>query len=129
MKVKKYDSNNIFARIIRNEIACNKIYEDDTIIAFHDLNPAAPLHILVIPKGEYTSYDDFILKASEQEIAHFFKTVRTLTHNFNLTESGYRLITNHGSDGMQTIPHFHLHILGKTKLGALVADDQYHKDS
>ncbi len=126
--MKEYDINNIFAKIIRGEIPCNKIYEDDEVIAFHDLHPSAPIHILVIPKREYISFDDFTLKADEHEIANFFKVVRKIAHDFNLNKSGYRLITNHGSDAEQTIAHFHIHILGKTKLGGLVSSDSYHKE-
>lgn len=122
----KYDANNVFAKIIRKEIPCSPVYEDDKVIAFPDLYPAAPVHILVIPKGNYISYDGFVATADEQLIAHFFKIVRKIAHEHNLDESGYRLITNHGADAMQTIPHFHMHILGKAKLGPLVADDKYH---
>jgi diadenosine tetraphosphate (Ap4A) HIT family hydrolase len=118
----KYDQNNIFAKIIRGEIPANKVYEDDSVVAFHDVQPAAPTHILVIPKGEYISFDDFIHKASKQEIAEFFLVVRTIARDFGVKESGYRLITNHGADAEQSVPHFHVHLLGGKKLGPLLSE-------
>lgn len=117
-----YDSNNIFAKIIRGEIPCKKVYEDESVLAFHDVAPAAPTHILVIPKGEYISFDDFIHKASKQEIAEFFLAVRTIARDFGVKETGYRLITNHGVDAHQTVPHFHVHLLGGKKMGHLLSD-------
>jgi diadenosine tetraphosphate (Ap4A) HIT family hydrolase len=116
-----YDPNNIFAKIIRGEIPAKKVYEDESTIAFHDVNPAAPVHILVVPKGEYISFDDFIHKASKQEIAEFFLVVRTIARDFDLKETGYRLIANHGKDAEQSVPHFHVHLLGGKKLGHLLA--------
>lgn len=116
----KYDSENIFAKIIRGEIPSEKLYEDDYAIAFNDIAPAAPSHILVIPKGEFTSFDDFSANAAPEQMTGFFKAVRKVAHNAGLQTSGYRLITNHGADADQTVPHFHVHILGGKKLGALV---------
>jgi histidine triad (HIT) family protein len=113
---KKYDSSNIFAKIIRGEIPCKKVFEDEKILAFHDISKAAPIHILVIPKGEYISFSDFTSKASNQEIVDFFKKVRDIAHSAGLGESGYRLVTNNGSDASQTVPHFHAHIMGGKKL-------------
>ena len=117
----QYDSNNIFAKIIHGEIPCKKVYEDDNTLAFHDVQPASPSHILVIPKGEYVSFDDFVHKASKQEIAEFFLAVRTIARDFGLKETGYRLITNHGKDAEQSVPHFHVHLLGGKSLGRLLA--------
>ncbi len=121
-----YDKNNIFAKIIRGEIPCNKVLENEFAFAFHDLHPAAPIHVLVLPKGEYTSFDDFSQNATATAIQGFFKTVQKIAQDLNLSESGYRLIANHGADASQTVPHFHVHILGKAKLGSLVAGDTHH---
>lgn len=112
-----YDDNNIFAKILRGELSCEEIYKNENVLAFRDKYPDAPVHILVIPKGQYVSYDDFVLKASEEEIVSFFKTVRGIAHKYNLEKTGYRLVTNHGRDGEQVIPHFHIHILGGKRLG------------
>src|SRR5688572_29868999 len=105
-----YDQNNIFARILRKEIPCKPVYEDERVLAFHDIAPAAPVHILVLPKGEYLSFDDFMRKASMEDAAIFFATVRNVAELSGLTENGYRLITNHGRDASQSVPHFHVHI-------------------
>jgi histidine triad (HIT) family protein len=121
-----YNTDNIFAKIIRKEIPCNPVYEDEKVLAFYDIHPAAPVHIIVIPKGNYISFDDFIINSTSDEHTHFFRKVREIAAQLNLTESGYRLITNHGSDASQTVPHFHVHILGKRKLGALVSGDTHH---
>lgn len=112
-----YDSNNIFAQILRDELPCEKVHENENVLAFRDKYPDAPVHILAIPKNQYISYDDFILKASEGEIANFFKTVREIAHKYNLEKTGYRLVTNYGENGEQVVPHFHVHILGGKKLG------------
>ena len=117
----KYDSENIFAKILREEIPAEKLYEDEFAVAFNDISPAAPVHILVIPKGEFTSFDDFSSKATPELIAGFFKAVRQVAHDFGVDESGYRLITNHGANADQTVPHFHVHILGGKKLGGLLS--------
>ena len=119
-----YDENNIFARIIRGELPASKVYEDDQVLAFNDISPAAPAHVLVIPKGKYISFDDFMVKADERTVKHFFFTVRKIAADMGLKENGYRLITNHGRDGSQTVPHFHVHILGGKQLGALLAGDR-----
>src|SRR4051812_33063006 len=112
-----YDKNNIFAKILRGEVPCNKVFENEFALAFHDLHPSAPVHVLVLPKGEYNSFDDFSQKAPPEEMQGFFKTVQLVAHQLGLNETGYRLIANHGSDASQTIPHFHVHVLGKKKLG------------
>ena len=123
-----YDKSNIFARIIRGEIPSTPVYADEKVIAINDLHPAAPTHVLVMPKGEFSSFDDFVFKASKEEVQHFFLKVREVAHFLGLEESGYRLIANHGHDASQTIAHFHVHILGKRKLGALVSGDSYHRN-
>lgn len=122
-----YDRDNIFARIIRGEIPCKKIYEDDYVFAMHDVNPAAPVHVLVLPKGEYKSFDDFALKAASEYKDHFFRKIQEIAQSLGLSESGYRLIANHGMDASQSVVHFHVHILGKKHLGALVAGDTHHQ--
>uniref|UniRef100_A0A3B0J125 Putative HIT-like protein n=1 Tax=Wolbachia endosymbiont of Aleurodicus floccissimus TaxID=2152762 RepID=A0A3B0J125_9RICK len=112
-----YDDNNIFAKILRGELPCEKVYESKGVLAFYDKYPDAPVHILVIPKNQYTSYDDFILKSSAEAVVSFFQTVREIAHKYNLEKTGYRLVTNHGKNGEQVIPHFHVHILGGKRLG------------
>jgi len=109
---KEYDTNNIFAKIIRGEIPCDKVYEDDKILAFNDINPKAPVHILVIPKGEYRSFDDFIAKASKEEVIYFFKKVQEIAKKKGVSKSGYRIVANHGKKAGQIVFHFHIHILG-----------------
>lgn len=118
-----YDANNIFAKIIRGDIPCKKVHEDDHVMAFHDVSPAAPVHVLVVPKGEYSSFNDFAQKAGIAEIARFFATVQAIALTLGVTESGYRLVTNHGADASQTVPHFHVHILAGKPLGGLLPDD------
>ena len=117
-----YDPENIFAKILREEVPCDKLYEDDYALAFRDIAPAAPSHILVIPKREVTSFDDF----AEQEVqfvGQFFASIKKVAAQEGLVADGYRLITNHGADANQTVPHFHVHVLGGKNLGGLVADD------
>lgn len=121
-----YDINNVFARIIRGELPCNKVYEDEHTLAFHDIHPAAPVHVLVLPKGNYQSFDDFVMLAPAEVSANFFQTIGKIAKQLELDVSGYRLIMNHGSDGAQTVAHFHVHILGKRRLGALVSGDTHH---
>ena len=122
-----YDKNNIFAKIIRGEIPCKKVFENDVAFAFEDITPAAPIHILVIPKGEYCSFNDFTSKADSGEISEFFKAVQEIASSQGLSEGGYRLITNHGADASQTVHHFHVHILGGKPLGGLLANDELHR--
>jgi histidine triad (HIT) family protein len=117
-----YDKNNIFAKIIRGEIPCTKVYEDETILAFNDITPSAPTHILVVPKGEYISLHDFSIKACDLEIAQFFRKVTSIAESLNLEKNGYRIITNHGSHAHQSVPHFHVHILGGGPLGGLLSN-------
>ena len=116
-----YDSNNIFARILRGEIPCSRVYEDEHALAFDDINPQAPVHVLVIPKGAYESMDDFSQNASEAEIAGFFRAVGTVARQLALTAAGYRILTNHGANARQEVPHFHVHIFGQADLGPMLA--------
>jgi histidine triad (HIT) family protein len=118
-----YDKNNIFAKIIRREIPAKIIYEDDNILAFNDISKASPTHVLVIPKGEYINYQDFVLKANSPEIANFFKTLAQICIQLNLEPNGFRLITNNGNDAHQTVKHFHVHILAGKPLGPLLSSD------
>ncbi len=107
-----YDSNNIFAKIIKGDIPSNKVYEDDKVLAFKDINPRAPIHILVIPKGSYENFHDFAKKASLQEQAAIFNAVKSVVKSQGIEETGYRVIANTGKNGGQEVPHFHFHILG-----------------
>ncbi len=116
-----YDSNNIFARILRGEIPSKKRYEDDFALAFHDIAPVAPIHILVIPKGEYRDYSDFIAHAPAALVQGFFVAIGKVTAQEHITD--YRLISNNGALAGQSVPHFHLHILAGQPFGALLADE------
>jgi histidine triad (HIT) family protein len=115
-----YDRNNIFARILRGEIPCRKVYEDEHVLAFHDINPQAPVHILVIPKGEYASFDDFSAMAPAEQIAAFVRAAGTIARGQGVAGSGYRLLANHGRDAHQEVPHFHVHIFGGRPLGRMI---------
>ena len=116
-----YDDNNIFARILRNEIPSNKVYEDEQVLAFNDINPLAPTHILVIPKGSYVSWDDFSEKASEEEIAGLIRAVGRIARDAGLVERGYRVLANVGLNSGQEVPHLHLHIFAGRPLGPMLA--------
>jgi len=116
-----YDPDNIFAKILRGEIPCKKVYEDDHALAFHDVSPQAPLHILVIPKGAYVSWDDFSARASEAEIAGFVRAVGHVAREQGLVDPGYRLLANVGRDGGQEVPHLHVHLFGGARLGPMLA--------
>ncbi len=116
-----YDENNIFAKILRDEIPCDKAYEDDYVLAFHDIMPQAPVHILVIPKGAYISIDDFGARGSAAEIKGFYAAVSKIIDEQNLKEDGYRTIANTGINAGQEVPHFHLHILGGRNLGSMLS--------
>lgn len=115
-----YDETNIFARILRGEIPCDKVFEDDHALAFRDINPQAPTHILVVPKGAYVSWDDFSKRASEAEIAGFVRAVGQVARAAGLVEPGYRLLANIGRDGHQEVPHLHVHIFGGRALGPML---------
>lgn len=116
-----YDSNNIFAKILRGEIPCSKVYEDDHVLAFNDIAPQAPTHILVIPKGAYISIDDFGANASAQEIKALYAAVAKIVEEKGLKSDGFRTIANTGLNGGQEVPHFHLHILGGRQLGPMLS--------
>ena len=116
-----YDDNNIFARILRGELPSKKVYEDDHVLAFHDINPLAPVHILVIPKGPYVSWDDFSEKASDAEIAAFVRASGKIARDEDLVARGYRVLANTGLRGGQEVPHLHLHIFGGAPLGPMLA--------
>ena len=116
-----YDPQNIFAKILREEIPCRKVYEDAHALAFHDINPQAPHHILVIPKGAYVSWDDFSEKASEAEIAGFVRAVGKVARDAGLVDSGYRLLANTGQDSHQEVPHLHVHIFAGQALGPMLS--------
>ena len=118
-----YDKNNIFAKILRGEIPSKKVYEDDAVFAFADIAPAAPVHVLVIPKGHFISFDDFVEHASPETVSNFFATVKKIAVAQGVDKTGYRLITNHGADAAQSVPHFHVHILGGTSMGGLLPGD------
>lgn len=116
-----YDPNNIFAKIIRGEIPCKKVYEDDRVLAFHDIHPQAPVHILVIPKGPYESMDDFTRDAPADEIAALFRALGEVARAAGLDKTGYRVISNCGANGGQEVPHLHLHLLGGRRIGRMVS--------
>ena len=116
-----YDDQNIFAKILRGEIPCDKVYEDEYVLAFNDIAPQAPVHILVIPKGAYISIDDFGAKASAEEIKGLYAAVSKIVNEKGLAADGFRSIANTGEHGGQEVPHFHLHILGGTKIGPMVS--------
>lgn len=116
-----YDEGNIFARILRGEIPAGKVYEDEHALAFHDINPLAPTHILVIPKGPYVSWDDFSARGADAEIAGFVRAVGTVARAAGLVAPGYRLLANVGPAGGQEVPHLHVHIFGGRGLGPMLA--------
>lgn len=115
-----YDTNNIFARILRGEIPCSKVYEDEYALAFNDVHPKAPVHVLVVPRGAYVSITDFSQNASPEEISGFFRAVGEVVKKLGVDESGYRTIANTGLNGGQEVPHFHLHILAGRALGPML---------
>jgi histidine triad (HIT) family protein len=115
-----YDDRNIFARILRGELPCNSVYEDEWALAFHDINPQAPVHILVIPKGAYVSWDDFSARASANEIAGFVRAVGQVARALDLPAPGYRLLANIGGHGGQEVPHLHVHLFGGQWLGPML---------
>ena len=116
-----YDRDNIFAKILRGEIPCNTVYEDEWAFAFHDIAPQAPVHILVIPRGEYVSWDDFSARAEPEEIAGFIRAIGHVAREQGLVEPGYRLLANVGAHGGQEVPHLHVHIFGGKPLGRMIA--------
>jgi len=118
---KPYDSTNIFARILRGEVPSNKVYEDEHALAFHDVNPQAPVHILVVPKGAFVSWDDFSERGSAEEIAGFVKAVGHVARSQGMVTRGYRLLANVGRNGGQEVPHLHVHVFGGGPLGPMLA--------
>ena len=115
-----YDDNNIFAKILRKEISCKAVYEDDHVLAFPDISPQAPVHILVIPKGRYVSVVDFSAHASAEEITALWRAVSKIATDHGLPAHGFRTIANTGLNGGQEVPHFHVHLLGGKKIGPMV---------
>lgn len=116
-----YDDSNVFARILRGELPSNKVYEDEHVLAFHDINPLAPTHVLVIPKGPYVSWDDFSQEASDAEIAAFVRAAGRIAREAGLVEGGYRLLANTGVNSGQEVAHLHLHIFAGRPLGPMLA--------
>jgi len=116
-----YDDQNVFARILRGELPNRTVYEDEWALAFHDIAPQAPVHVLVIPKGAYVSWDDFTAQASSDEIAGFVRAVGHVAREHGLVEPGYRLLVNLGRQGGQEIPHLHVHLFGGRPLGPMIA--------
>lgn len=117
---KSYDRDNIFARILRGEIPCDKVYEDEHTLAFHDINPQTPVHVLVIPKGAYVGMDDFSANASETEIAAFVRAIGHVAREMGAVEDGYRFLANTGVDAHQEVPHFHVHVFAGKDLGRMI---------
>ena len=118
-----YDENNIFAKILRGEIPCNKIYEDDFVLSFHDINPQKKIHALVIPKGKYSDLDDFSLNASQEEIVGLLKGINIVAKKLSISTElgkGYRALTNISDDGEQEVKHLHFHLFGGEKIGKMV---------
>jgi len=111
-----YDTSNIFAKILRGEIPNNTVYEDDAVLAFHDIAPKTPIHVLVIPKKNYVDLDDFTANASAAEIGDFFVKAGQIARDLGLLDSGYRLVSNNGENAGQIVPHFHIHLMGGQKI-------------
>ena len=115
-----YDPENIFAKILRGEIPCDKVYEDEHALAFNDINPQAPVHVLVIPKGPYVSANDFFAEASDAEIGGLMRAIKAVADKTGVAEDGYRLIANTGRNGHQEVPHFHVHLAGGRRVGRML---------
>ena len=116
-----YDTSNIFARILRGEVPAKTVLESEHSLAFHDINPLAPIHVLVIPRGAYVSWDDFAAKASDAEIVDFIRTIGRVAAQVGADQQGYRLLSNIGKRGGQEVPHLHVHLFGGAPLGAMLA--------
>jgi diadenosine tetraphosphate (Ap4A) HIT family hydrolase len=119
-----YDPANVFAKILRGEIPCSKVYEDEHVLAFNDIRPQTATHVLVIPKGAYVSFDDFSKDASEAEIAAFIRAAGKIARDLGVAASGYRILANSGHDALQEVPHFHLHIFAGQPLGRMIKPPQ-----
>ena len=117
-----YDKDNLFARILRGEIPCDKVHETEHALAFRDINPQAPVHVLVVPKGEYVSWDDFSAHAPPELQAGFLAAVGATARVLGVDRTGYRVVANHGRDGNQEVPHLHVHVLGGAPLGRVLPD-------
>ena len=115
-----YDNDNVFAKILRGEIPCKKVHEDAHTLAFHDINPLSPVHVLVIPKGAYTSMTDFTANASDAEIAALFRAVTQVAEMVGVKDDGWRMLSNIGVNGGQEVPHLHIHIFGGKRLGRMM---------
>jgi histidine triad (HIT) family protein len=115
-----YDPSNVFARVLRGEIPCKKVHEDEFALAFHDINPLAPVHVLVIPKGAYVSMADFTAQASPEEIAGLFRAVGKVAEMLGLVEGGYRILANTGANAHQEVPHLHVHVFAGAPLGPML---------
>ena len=109
---KKYDDSNIFYKIINKELPATIVYEDEMVLAFNDINPKAPIHILVVPKGEFICFDDFVEKSSSDDVANFFKTIQKIAKDNGLSNASYRIVGNCGEEAGQVVPHFHIHLMG-----------------
>jgi diadenosine tetraphosphate (Ap4A) HIT family hydrolase len=115
-----YDRKNVFSLILRGELPCDKVFEDEHVLAFRDIRPQAPVHIILIPKGEYVSVDDFSANGSDAELAAFMRAISRLGREAGVNESGYRILANHGRAAHQEVPHFHLHLFGGRDLGPML---------
>ena len=120
---KAYDANNVFAKILRGEIPCKKVHETAHSLAFHDISPLAPVHVLVIPKGAYVDYDDFAARAPAEEMADYVKAIGETAKIAGAAEGGYRLLSNCGVNANQEVPHLHVHIFGGRMLGRMLKKD------
>ncbi|WP_373489306.1 histidine triad nucleotide-binding protein [Blastomonas sp.] len=118
-----YDDQNIFAKILRGEVPCNKIHEDDHVLAFQDINPQAPTHILIVPKGSFVSWDDFSARGTDEQIAGFVRGVGQVARMLGLVQPGYRLLANIGNHGHQEVPHLHVHLFAGRPLGPMLLTD------
>ena len=119
----KYDKNNIFARILRKDLPATIVYEDEYALAFHDISQKAPVHILVIPKGEFISFFDFSEKATPELMIGFTKAIHQVIKSFALQNDGFRILSNHGVNGGQEVPHYHVHIFGGRPLGRMIEQE------
>jgi len=119
-----YDDDNVFAKILRGDLPNKTVYEDDHVLAFHDIAPQAPVHILVVPKGRYIAQDDFHADASDEEIVAFWRAVAKISRDLGLTDEGHRLIANQGAASGQLVPHFHVHIMAGRRLGPLLVQPE-----
>lgn len=115
-----YDSNNVFAKILRGEIPCQKVYEDEHVLAFNDISPQAPVHVLVIPKGAYQSINEMAAEGRDEEIAALFRAIGKVAKQTGVDQEGYRVISNTGENGHQEVQHLHFHVLGGRPMGPMV---------